>query len=68
LAPTSYDAPQEAFVAQVEADGSGLGYAGFLTGGGGSENEKRKIIFLQPGTDFSHFEYNFVYCRFRSRT
>jgi hypothetical protein len=34
--PTSYDAPQEAFIAQVEADGSGLGYAGFLTGGGSS--------------------------------
>jgi hypothetical protein len=34
--PTSYDAPQEAFIARVEADGSGLGYAGFLTGGGSS--------------------------------
>jgi hypothetical protein len=34
--PTSYDAPQEAFIAQVEADGSGLGYAGFLTGRGSS--------------------------------
>ena len=34
--PTSYDAPQEAFIVQVEADGSGLGYAGYLTGGGSS--------------------------------
>jgi len=32
--PTSYDAPQEAFLVRVKADGSGLDYAGFLTGGG----------------------------------
>ncbi len=34
--PHSYHAPQEAFVARVEADGSGLMYAGFLTGEGSS--------------------------------
>lgn len=34
--PTSYDAPQEAFLVRIKADGSGLDYAGFLTGGGSS--------------------------------
>ena len=32
--PTVYTAPQEAFAAQVEADGTGLIYAGFIAGSG----------------------------------
>jgi hypothetical protein len=32
--PRSYDAPQEAFAAQVMADGTGLVYAGFIAGSG----------------------------------
>lgn len=32
--PTSFDAPQEAFVAQLNAAGSALVYAGFITGNG----------------------------------
>jgi hypothetical protein len=32
--PEGYDAPQEAFAAQVSADGAGLVYAGFIAGSG----------------------------------
>jgi hypothetical protein len=32
--PQSYNAPQEAFAAQVSADGAGLVYAGFIAGSG----------------------------------